>query len=203
MKIGLCGKTVHSLLSRKWKYISVKESEKEFQKSGIIFWGKVGLTFWDKFSSVAQSCPTLCEPMDCSMPGLPVHHQLPELTQTHVHWFGDAVQPSHPRSSPSSPAFTLSQHQGLFKWVSFSHQVAKVYVFIYLSIHKQCYSSQGSIWVSFFLLIIFFAIISWVTSVHSASKLFLHYGIVLLSVSLLPWIDWRQNHYYLLGNAIL
>ena len=72
------------------------------------------------FSSVTQSCPTLCDPMDCSTPGLPVHHQLPEFTQTHAHWVGDAIQPSHPLSSPSPPAFNLSQHQGLFKWVSSS-----------------------------------------------------------------------------------
>ena len=68
-----------------------------------------------KISSVAQSCPTLCDPMDCSMPGFPVHHQLPELTQTHVHWVGDAIQPSHSLLPPSPPAFNLSQHQGLFK----------------------------------------------------------------------------------------
>ena len=64
-------------------------------------------------SSVAQSCLTLCDPMDCSTPGFPVHHQLPEHTQTHVHWVSDAIQPSHPLSSPSPPAFNLSQHQGL------------------------------------------------------------------------------------------
>ena len=81
-----------------------------------------------QFSSVAQSCPTLCDPMDCSAPGFPVYHQLPELAQSHVHWVGDAIQPSHPLS-PSSPAFILSQHQGLFKWVSSSHQVAKVLEF--------------------------------------------------------------------------
>ena len=77
-------------------------------------------------SSVAQWCPTLCDPMDHSMPGLPVHHQLLESTQTHVHWVSDAIQPSHLLSSPSLPTFNLSQHQGLFKWVSSSHQVAKV-----------------------------------------------------------------------------
>ena len=77
-----------------------------------------------QFSSVAQSCPTLCDPMDCSMPGSPVHRQLLELAQTHIHWVGDAIQPSHPLSSPS-PAFNLSQHQGLFQWVSSSHQVTK------------------------------------------------------------------------------
>ena len=83
----------------------------------------------DRFSSVTQSCPTLCDPMNCSTPGLPVHHQLPESTQTHVHWVGDAIQPSHPLLSPSSPALNLSQHQGLFKWVSSLHQVAKVLSF--------------------------------------------------------------------------
>ena len=71
-----------------------------------------------QFSSVTQSCPTLCDPMSRSMPGLPVHHQLPEFTQTHVHQVGDAMQPSHPLSSPSPPALNLFQHQGLFKWVS-------------------------------------------------------------------------------------
>ena len=71
----------------------------------------------------------LCDPMDCCMPGLPVHHQLPVITHTHVHWVSDAVQPSHPLSSPSPPALYLSQHQGLFKWVSSSHQVARVLEF--------------------------------------------------------------------------
>ena len=66
-----------------------------------------------QFSSVAQLCPTLCDPMDCSTPGFPVHHQLPEFAQTHVHRISDAIQPSHPLSSPSPPAFNLSQHQGL------------------------------------------------------------------------------------------
>ena len=82
-----------------------------------------------QFSSVAQSCLTLCYPMGCSTPGLPVHRQLPEFTQTHVHWVGGAIQLSHPLSSPSPPAFNLSQHQGLFQWVSSSHQVAKVLEF--------------------------------------------------------------------------
>ena len=68
-----------------------------------------------QFSSVAQSCPTLCHPMNCSTPGLPVHHQLTEATQTHVHRVGDAIQPSHPLSSPSPPALSLSQHQGFFQ----------------------------------------------------------------------------------------
>ena len=75
------------------------------------------------FSSVAQLCLTLCNPVNCSTPGLPVHHQLPESTQSHVHWVGDAIQPSHPLSSPSPPALNLSQHQSLFKWVSSSHHM--------------------------------------------------------------------------------
>ena len=68
-----------------------------------------------QFSSVAQLCPTLCDPMDCSRPGRPVHHQLLEFTQTHVHCVSDAIQPSHPLSSPSPSTFNLAQHQGLFQ----------------------------------------------------------------------------------------
>ena len=94
-----------------------------------------GLKLKIQFSSVTQSCPTLCNPVNPSTPGLPVHHQLPESTQTHVHQIGDAIQPSHPLSSPSPPAFNLSQHQGLFKWVSSSHQVAKVLEFMGLFLH--------------------------------------------------------------------
>ena len=82
-----------------------------------------------QFSLVAQSCLTLCDPMDCSTSGLPVHHQLPEFTQTHVHCVRDAIQQSHPLSSPSPPAFNLSQHQGLFQWVSSLHQGTKVWNF--------------------------------------------------------------------------
>ena len=102
-------------------------------------------TFWEKiilniefyietikyvvqFCSVVQLYPTLCNSMDCSTPGFPVHHQPPEFIQTHVHWVGDAIRPSHPLLSPS-PAFSLFQHQGLFKWVSSSHQLAKVLEF--------------------------------------------------------------------------
>ena len=88
-----------------------------------------GHTYFIQFSSVqslSRVC-TLCDPMNCSMPGFPVHHQLQESTQTHVHRVDDAIQPSHPLSSPYPPALNLSQHQGLFKSVSSSHQVAKVY----------------------------------------------------------------------------
>ena len=82
-----------------------------------------------QFSSVTQSRPTICDPMDCSTPGLPVHHQLTEFTQTHAHRDGNAIQPSHPLSSPSPPTFNLSQRQSLFKWVSSSDRVAKVLEF--------------------------------------------------------------------------
>ena len=82
-----------------------------------------------QFSSVAQLCVTFRHPMDCSTPGFPVHHQFLEFAQTHVHWVSDAIQPSHPPSSPSPPAPNLSQHQGLFQWVSSSHQMAKVLKF--------------------------------------------------------------------------
>ena len=86
-------------------------------------------TLLNQFNSVAQSCPTLCDPMNCTTPGLPVHHQLPESTQTHVHGVGDAIQPSHPLLSPSPPAPNPSQHQGLFQWVNSSHEVTKVLEF--------------------------------------------------------------------------
>ena len=82
-----------------------------------------------QFSSVAQSCLTLCNPMNCSTPGLPVHHQLPEFTHTHVQRVSDAIQPSHPLSSPSPPAPNPSQHQSLFHGVNSSHEVAEVLEF--------------------------------------------------------------------------
>ena len=82
-----------------------------------------------QFSSVIRPCPALCDPMNCSMPGFPVHHQLLKLAQTHVHRVSDAIQPTHPLSSPSPPAFNLSQHQDLFQGVSSSHHVAKVLEF--------------------------------------------------------------------------
>ena len=82
-----------------------------------------------QFSSVAQSCPTLSDPMNHSTPGLPVHHQLPEFTQTHIHRVSDAIQSSHPLSSPSPPALNPSQHQSLFQGVNSLHEVAKVLEF--------------------------------------------------------------------------
>ena len=88
-------------------------------------------------SSVAQLCPTLCDPMECSTPDSPVHHQLLEFRQTYVHWLGDCIQLSHSVSSPSLPVFSLSQHQGVFQRVSSSHQVAKV-----LELHLQHLSFQ-------------------------------------------------------------
>ena len=102
---------------REWK-----RKNKTFKNYGTISKGISSV----QFSSVAQLCPTLCDPMYCSTPGLPVHRQFLEITQTHIHWVGDAIQPSRPLSSLSPPAFILSQLWGLFKWVSSSHQVAKV-----------------------------------------------------------------------------
>ena len=91
-------------LSMWWLYYMPRNSLVLLSSSGLV-----------QFSSVAQSCPTLCNPMNRSTPGLPVHHQLPEFTQTHVHRVSDAIQPSHPRSSPSPPAPNPSQHQSLFQ----------------------------------------------------------------------------------------
>ena len=106
------------------------EVEKVEAVTDFIFLRSKGFQFSSvQFSSVAQSCPTLCDPMNHSTPGLPVHHQLPEFTQTHVHRVRDAIQPSHPLSSPSPPAPNPSQHQSLFQWVNSSHEVAKVLEF--------------------------------------------------------------------------
>ena len=96
-------------------------------RDSIVYFPEINSSFTPvQFNSVAQSCLTLCDPLDCSTPGLPVRHQLLELVQTHAHWVGDAIQPSHPLSFPSPPAFNLSQHQGLFQGVGSLHQVAKV-----------------------------------------------------------------------------
>ena len=95
-----------------------------FQARGLE-WGAI-MAFYFLFSSVPQSCPTLCDPMSCSMPGLPVHHQLLESIQTHVHRVHDAIQLSYPLSSPSPTAPNPSQSQSLFQWVNSSHEVAKV-----------------------------------------------------------------------------
>ena len=113
---------------------SVSQSRNELRLNAPSFWPSwLNLEAYSsllehQFCSVTQSFPTLCDPMDCSMPGLPIYHQHLELAQIYVHWVGDAIQPSHPLSSPS-PAFNFSQHQGLFQSVSSSHQVAKVLEF--------------------------------------------------------------------------
>ena len=101
-----------------------------FSKEVVVLWMNIfpSLLYQGCFS-VLKSCPTLCNPMNHCTPGLPVHHQLLESTQTHVDWVSDAIQPSHPLLSPSPTSRNLSQHQGLFKWVSSLHQMAKVLEF--------------------------------------------------------------------------
>jgi len=124
--------------AKTWKQSKWLEVDEWIKKCGIYICN--GLVSSVQFSSLAQSCLTLCNPMDCSTPGLPVHHQLPESTQTRVHWVGDAIQPLHHLSSPSPLTFNLSHHQGLFKWVSSSHQAAKV-----LQFHLQHHFSQWTL----------------------------------------------------------
>ena len=121
---------------KKWMSIEGLQKESEVKRFGgnnpefeVLEKGKKLKFSSVQFTSVTQSCLTLCDPMNHSTPGLPVHHQLPEFTQTLVHWVGDAIQPAHPLSSPSTPVLNLSQHQGLFQWVSSLHQVAKVLEF--------------------------------------------------------------------------
>ena len=109
-----------------WIFSAVLLVVLSFCSPDDILWCTRGFNF--QFSSVAQSCPTLCNTMNCSIPGLPVHHQLQEFTQSHVHGVSDAIQPSHPLSSLSSPAPYPSQHWSLFQWVNSLHEVAKYWV---------------------------------------------------------------------------
>ena len=102
--------------------------EKQILFINVYMWNEKKMVS-DQISWVAQSCPTTCDPMNCSTPGLPVQHQLPEFTETHVHWVSDALQPSHPLSSPSPLSPNPSQHQSLSQWVNSSHEVAKVLEF--------------------------------------------------------------------------
>ena len=134
-------------LTEKWIkvwYVMDKEGMDRVNKqNGILLrhyneWNNAICSHMDEpqFSSVTQSCPTLCDPMNCSRPYLPVHHQLPECTQTHVHWVGDDIQPSHPLSFPSPPSLNCSQHQDLFQWVSSWYEVATILEF---QLHHQSY----------------------------------------------------------------
>ena len=107
-------KNIYRYNSEDYKYVEEQDkNDRWISKNMFVRHQNNFLPSWVcsvQFSSVTQSCPTLCDPMDCKTPGLPVHHQLPEFTQTHVHWVGDAIQPSHPLSSPSPSTFNLSQH---------------------------------------------------------------------------------------------
>ena len=123
----ICILQLHIIHVKNWLWWVFAHSDRQIPQ--VRTWCIVLLIVLVQFSSVAQSCPTLCDPMNRSTPALPVHHQLPEFTQTHVHWTSDAMQPSHPLLSPSPPAPNPSQHQGLFQWVNSSHEVAKVLEF--------------------------------------------------------------------------
>ena len=108
--------------AKRWRHPKVHWQMTQQTKCSVYTYSRI-------FSSVTQSCPTLCNPMNCSTSGFPVHHQLLEFTQTHVHRVGDAIQPSHPLSSPFPPAPNPSHHQSLFQWVNPVHEVAKVLEF--------------------------------------------------------------------------
>ena len=139
------------------------------------------------FSSVTQSCPVLCNPMDCSTPGFPVHHQIPELAQTHGHQVGDAIQPSHPLSSPS-PAFNLSHHQGLFQWVSSSHQVAKVLSLNFSISPSNEYSGLTSFRMDWFDLLAVQGTLKSLLQQHSSKSSILQCPELMLFASLHFWI---------------
>ena len=137
----------HVAVLRSWRSDTTEQLNKSSKVSGCLFavtsaaiddhrlyplncWFQNVIFRFHQFSSVTQLCPTLWDPMNHSTPGLPVHHQLPEFTQTHIHQVSDAIQPSHPLSSPSPPTFNPSQHQSLFQWVNSSHEVAKELEFL-------------------------------------------------------------------------
>ena len=112
-------------IARTWKQPRFLSTDEWIKKSWYIY----TMEYSVQLNSVAQSCPTFCNPMNCSTTGFAVHHQLPEFTQTHYHWVGNAIPPSQSLSSPSPPAFSFSQHQGVFQWVGASHHMAKVLEF--------------------------------------------------------------------------
>ena len=131
---GLEGRTFHNPLNKKLTYdpavplLGIHLEKTLIQKDArtSVF---ITALFTIANTCSAHLCPTLCDPMDCCMPGFPVHYQLLELAQTHVNWVSDAIQPSHPLFFPFPPAFNHSQHQGLFQWVNSSQQVAKILEF--------------------------------------------------------------------------
>ena len=148
--MDICPDKMYRWPMSKWKDAQPSEKCKSGKQWGItLYWSEWLSSKWSQMRSVGkdvetresqhsvaaaaakslQSCPTLCDPMNRSTPGLPVHHQLPEFTQIHAHRVGDAIQPSHPLSSPCPPAPNPSQHQGLFQWVNSSQEVAKVLEF--------------------------------------------------------------------------
>ena len=151
--------------------------------------GSIRRRFSQSVSSVTQSCPTLWDPMNHSTPSLPVHHQLLEFTQTHVHWVSDAIQPSYPLPSPSPLAFNLSQHQGLFKWVSSLHQVAKVLEFQLSISPSNEYSGLISFEVAWFDLLAIQETLKSLFQHHNSSALSLLYGPTLTSIH-----DYLKNH---------
>ena len=123
------GHSKHSLPTTQEKTLHMDNTRWSTSKSHWLYSLQPKMEKLYQIRSVSQPCPTLCDPMNRSTPGLPVHHQLPEFTQTHIHRVSDAIHPSHPLSSPFPPAPNPSQHQSLFQWVNSSHEVAKVLEF--------------------------------------------------------------------------
>ena len=167
-------------------------------------WECVCVCVYICFSLVAQSCLTLSDPMNHSTPGLLVHHQLLEFTQTHVHWVSDAIQPSHPLSSPSHPAFNLSQHQGLFKWVSSLHPWPKYWSFSFSISSSNEYSGLISFRIDWLDLLAVQGTLKSLLQHHSSKRQFFGAQILLWSNSHIhtwplekPWLwldlSWQSN----------
>ena len=177
----------------------LKCSLKYFEHYLVSMWNDGSLSV----SAVAQLCPTLYNPMNRSTSGLPVHHQLPEFTHTHIHWVGDAIQPSHSLSSPSPPALNLSQDQGLFKWVNPLHQVAKL-----LAFQLQCQSFQCSIYLLYIYIYIYIFVKTHWPRLLQWVDFYIDYcqrkpiSKIVTYLSLSHWCD-RNSLYYLLWVEVL
>ena len=141
-----------------------------------------------RFSSVAQSCPTLCDPVNRSTPALPVRHKLPESTQTHVHWVSDAIQPSNPLSPSSPPALNLSQHLGLFQWVGSSHQVTKVLGFQLQHQSFQWTPRTGLLWMDWLDLLAVQGTLKSLLQHYSSKESILRHSALLIVQLLTTWL---------------
>ena len=159
----------------------------------IIFWSEYINSIM--FSSIAQSCLILCDPMDCITTGFPVHHQLPECAQTHVYWVSDAIQPSHPLFFPSPPAFNPSKHQSLFQWISSLHQVPKYWSFSFSISPSNEYSGLISFRMGWFDLLAVQGTLKSLLQHHSSKVSILQFSAFFIVQLWYPYMTWKNHSF--------